>query len=66
LDRTSAGTWLLNRFNVERFEKLDPEPLDAELMRLRALKYDWGPDAIAELLKLRHGDDEEEQANGGV
>ncbi|HSR76415.1 MAG TPA: DUF2283 domain-containing protein [Xanthobacteraceae bacterium] len=31
----------------------------AEIQRLRALDYDFGPDAIAEVLKLRHGDDGE-------
>jgi hypothetical protein len=65
--RTPAGTWILNRFNVEQFEKLDNEPLSAEILRLRALEFDWGPDAIADVLKLRHGDNgEEEAANGGV
>jgi hypothetical protein len=62
--RTPAGAWVLNRFNVERFEKLDDEPLSAEILRLRALKYDWGPNEITELLKLRHG--EEGPASGGV
>ena len=35
-------------------------------LRLRALDFDWGPDAIAELLKLRHGNDAEDRINGGV
>jgi hypothetical protein len=40
-------------------------------LRLRALDYDWGPDAIAEVQRLRHGDDGEDEAaedrvNGGV
>ena len=66
-NRTLAGAWALQRFNVEQFEKLDAEPLSAELLRLRALNYDWGPDAIAELLRLRHGEDgEEERPDGGV
>jgi hypothetical protein len=64
--RTPAGKWVLNRFNVEQFEKLDAEPLSAEILRLRALDYDWGPDAIAELLRLRHGNGEEGHGNGGV
>jgi hypothetical protein len=64
--RTPEGRWLLNRFSVEDFETLDAEPLSAEILRLRALDYDWGPDAIAEVLKLRHGEDGEDRANGGV
>jgi hypothetical protein len=64
--RTPAGKWVLNRFSVEQFETLEAEPLAAEILRLRALDFDWGPDAIAELLKLRHGDDAEDRINGGV
>ncbi len=63
-NRTPPGAWMLQRFNVEQFEKLDTAPLSAELLRLRASDYDWGPDAVAELLRLRHGD--EERPNGGV
>jgi hypothetical protein len=54
--RTPAGRWVLNRFNVEQFEIVDTEPLSAEILRLRALDYNWGPDAIAEVQRLRHGD----------
>ncbi len=61
--RTAAGTWVLNRFRVERFEKLDAEPLSAEILRLRALDFGWDAEAVDELLKLRHG---EEDADGGV
>jgi hypothetical protein len=60
--RTRAGAWKLSRFNVENFEKLDAEPLSAEILRLRALDLNWGDNAIDELLKLRHG----ETPNGGV
>jgi hypothetical protein len=63
--RTRTGAWILNRFNVENFEKLNAEPLSAEILRLRALDLDWGDNAIDELLKLRHGDDGE-KPNGGV
>jgi hypothetical protein len=66
LDPHAIGTWLLSRFNVEQFEKLDAEPLSAKILRLRALDYDWGPDAISDVLRLRHGDDGEGGANGGV
>jgi hypothetical protein len=61
--RTSAGAWVLNRFHVERFEKLEAEPLSAEILRLRALDFGWGADAVDELLKLRHG---ERDTDGGV
>ena len=63
--RTRAGRWILNRFNVENFEKLDAEPLSTEILRLRAIDVDWGDNAIDELLKLRRGDNGEKR-NGGV
>lgn len=64
--RTTAGIWRLNRFRVEQFEKIENEPLSTEILRLRALDLGWGADAVSELLKLRHGEIEEESANGGV
>jgi hypothetical protein len=54
--RTRAGIWVLSRFYVERFEKLEAEPLSTQLLRLRAVDLEWGHDAVDELLRLRDGD----------
>jgi hypothetical protein len=54
--RDPDGNWLLNRFTIDRFEKLASEPLSLEIARLRSLGGDWGDNAIEEILKLRYGD----------
>jgi hypothetical protein len=61
-------SWVEERGEVDgevaRIGGTSERPVSAEFLRLRALDYDWGPDAVTELLRLRHGD--EGQPNGGV
>jgi hypothetical protein len=52
--RGGDGTWVLLAFDADRFEVLDPEPIADTIARLRARGgFGLGPEAIAELAKLR-------------
>ena len=53
--RDHDGKWLLNRFVIDRFEKLTSESLSQELVKLRSLTGEWGDGALDEILKLRYG-----------
>lgn len=45
--RSARGEWLLERMQVQSFERLDDEELGVTLERLRALKVEWPKDAYA-------------------
>lgn len=64
--RDTDGQWQLGRFNVDRFQVLEEEPLSAALTKLRATPgLEWGDNALDELLRLRHGETNEAE-DGGV
>lgn len=58
-NRTEAGEWELDRFNIDRFQELSDEPLSAAVAALRAIRGgDWGKSSLEELRLIR-GDLEE-------
>jgi hypothetical protein len=64
--RNQNGQWMLTHFRVDRFEELEDVTLSAVISQLRGIRgLEVGEDAIEELLKLRHGD-EDEEIHGGI
>ena len=62
-ERSPQGDWSLASFRIDSFSELEAELLSETVNKLRAIPgLDWGPDPIADLLAIRHGDD----VDGGV
>ncbi|MGC2529944.1 MAG: hypothetical protein WA639_19525 [Candidatus Acidiferrum sp.] len=58
--RNAAGQWEMRWFNIDRFEDLDSASLPELVARLRAIPDNplmFLKDPIAEILKVRHGDE---------
>lgn len=53
--RDDEGRWTLLDFKIEGFEPLVDIPLSEAVSELREIKTDWGPEALRELLAIRHG-----------
>ncbi|MBV9085132.1 MAG: hypothetical protein JOZ62_20850 [Acidobacteriaceae bacterium] len=65
--RTAEGRWVLNWFRVDSFDALEDEGLADALTKLRAIPgLDWGENIVEEFLRLRRGEDDREEADGGV
>jgi hypothetical protein len=54
-NRDGDGRWTLLDFKIESFDPLVDATLSEALAELRAIKADWGPDALVELPAIRHG-----------
>ena len=48
--RTASGQWVLEKFSVETFERLSGDTLGQVVNALRAVKADWRPNPVAEIL----------------
>jgi hypothetical protein len=48
--RTASGQWVLERFNIETFERLSADPLSQVVSSLRAVKVDWTSNPVADIL----------------
>lgn len=48
--RTASGQWVLDRFSVETFERLKPDLLGDVVASLRAIKADWTPQPVSQIL----------------
>jgi hypothetical protein len=53
-DRNDEGEWNLASFGVDRFDVLQESTLSKTVIALRALKGEWGKDALHDLLESRH------------
>ncbi len=53
-ERNEEGEWVLKSFRVDNFDVLKEGDLSKTIAELRALKGEWGEDAIKEILDLRH------------
>jgi len=49
--RTDAGQWVLDKFSIETFERLNSDPLGDVVAALRSIKADWRPNPVAQILK---------------
>lgn len=54
-NRSERGAWLLDRMQVQSFERLEDESLGVTLERLRSLNVLWPADAIERLRAEREG-----------
>ena len=61
--RDADGMWTLEDFKIESFQPLKEAPLSEALAELRAVKGEWGDDALNELKEIRHGP--QGKGNGG-
>lgn len=58
---------MLNWFRIDSFQPLENEGFPEALTKLRAVPgLDWGDDIVDEFLRLRYGEGDGENANGGV
>ena len=59
--READGRWALRNFSISSFEELEDQPLQTVVGRLQAVGGRWkgNPDAIADLGKIRRGDEGE-------
>ncbi|MFN0218282.1 MAG: hypothetical protein ACKVP4_05650 [Hyphomicrobium sp.] len=48
--RTASGQWVLDRFSIETFERLNSDPLGSVIAALRSIKADWRPSPVAQIL----------------
>lgn len=53
--RDAEGVWTLKAFKIETFEVLETATLTEAVEKLRAVKADWGKNALADLEIIRHG-----------
>jgi len=53
--RDADGVWTLEDFKIESFQPLKDAPLSEALTELRAVKGEWGENALDELGDIRHG-----------
>lgn len=58
--RTEGGDWILERFLVDNFEPLNPEPLPNVVASLRAIRANWRLNPIAGIHAVRYGTDEDD------
>lgn len=55
--RLATGAWLMQSFEITKFELLDDAPLCDVIRRLQAIEgAEWGDDPIADLTRLRTGE----------
>jgi hypothetical protein len=58
--RDDDGEWIMKRFTIRDFKPLKDERLSDSLKRLRGLRgLSAQPEAISDLLKMRHGETKE-------
>ncbi len=57
-ERSDEGIWSLIHFDVNRFEVLKEISLSQTVIALRGLQGEWGEDALHEILRSRHADEE--------
>ena len=57
-ERNADGIWNLVSFSVDRFDELQEKPISQTILALRGLKGEWKENALEELLRSRHGEED--------